>query len=460
MEHDTRILLVEDDPHVRHAAAQSLELADLDVSAHATAEAALAELDNGAVDGVAVIVSDVRLPGIDGFALLDRARERDPDLPVILITGHGDVAMAVSAMKGGAYDFIEKPFSSERLREAVARAGAQRGLILENRRLRRELAQRRATGSLPLIGTSAAMEKVRRLVSNVAATDAPVLIVGDTGTGKESVARHLHDLSVRHDKPFVALNCGAVPETVFESELFGYEAGAFTGAAKRRVGKLEYASGGTLFLDEIESMPLALQVKLLRVLQDGVLDRLGSNQSVKIDVRIVAAAKGDMLALVESGVFRRDLLYRLNVVTVAMPTLAERRDDILPLFEYFVADAAIRYQRAAPELGAARRGALLAAPWLGNVRELRNAADRFVLGVDEALDAAAMPIDDGSAPSLKDRVERFEKGAIADALAQCKGSVSAAAERLQLPKATLYEKIKRYALHGRPDSVDEGRASI
>lgn len=449
------VLLIEDDEHVRRAAAQSLELADFSVDPHVSAESALTRMmDDAAAAQVGAVVSDVRLPGIDGLELLGRLRARDPDLPVILITGHGDVAMAVTAMRGGAYDFIEKPFSSERLRDTVARALSQRALLCENRVLRKQLAQRSVGRSPPLIGVSPAIERVRKLIANVAPTDAPVLINGDTGAGKELVARHLHDASPRADKPFVALNCGAVPEPVFESELFGYEAGAFTGAAKRRVGKLEYASGGTLFLDEIESMPLALQVKLLRVLQDGVLERLGSNQSVKVDVRIVAAAKGDMLRMVEAGQFRRDLLYRLNVVTVMVPTLSERRQDILPLFEHFVADAAIRYQRVAPPLGEARRLALLEHGWPGNVRELRNAADRFVLGIED--DQAGSVDEEGAPRSLKERVERFERATIVDALERSKGSVSAAAEWLQLPKATLYEKLKRYALqHARSEAGGE-----
>jgi two-component system C4-dicarboxylate transport response regulator DctD len=227
--------------------------------------------------------------------------------------------------------------------------------------------------------------------------------------------------------------------------MFGYEPGAFTGAAKRRIGKLEHASGGTLFLDEIESMPLALQVKLLRVLQDGVLERLGSNQPVRVNCRIVAAAKGDMAEHVAAGTFRRDLLYRLNVVTIALPPLEERREDIVPLFEHFLLDAAVRYQRPAPILTDRQRASLMQRDWPGNVRELRNAADRFVLGVAE--DPRVASADDaGESQSLKERVEQFERAVIAQALEQAGGAVVVAADRLQLGKATLYEKMKRYGI--------------
>jgi two-component system C4-dicarboxylate transport response regulator DctD len=249
------------------------------------------------------------------------------------------------------------------------------------------------------------------------------------------------------------VNCGALPEPMFESEMFGYEPGAFTGAAKRRIGKLEHASGGTLFLDEIESMPLALQVKLLRVLQDGVLERLGSNQPIRVDCRIVAAAKGDMTDHVASGTFRRDLLYRLNVVTIALPPLSERREDIVPLFEHFLLDAAVRYQRPAPILTDRQRTNLMQREWPGNVRELRNAADRFVLGVGD--DTVAAPADDALTSitqPLKERVEQFERAVIAEALEQTGGAVAVAADRLQVGKATLYEKIKRYGLAARGES--------
>jgi len=439
-----RVLYIEDDELVRRAGVQSLQLAGFDAAGFANAESALSLIE---ADFAGVVVSDIRLPGMSGLDLLARCHERAPDVPIILVTGHGDISMAVQAMRDGAYDFIEKPFASERLIETVRRALERRVLMLENIALRRELAAQNPLAPR-IIGKSPAIEQVRRLIANVAPTDASVLINGDTGAGKELIARSLHELSPRHDKPFVAVNCGALPEPMFESEMFGYEAGAFTGAAKRRIGKLEHASGGTLFLDEIESMPLSLQVKLLRVLQDGVLERLGSNQPVRADLRVVAAAKGDMSEHVAAGTFRRDLLYRLNVVTISLPPLSERREDIVPLFEHFLLDAAVRYQRPAPLLTERDRMRLAQRAWPGNVRELRNAADRRVLGIPDDLSAAAARGADEALP-LKERVEQYERALIADALQQTSGAVAQAAERLQMAKATLYEKIRRYGLVAR-----------
>lgn len=449
MKHDRQVLVVEDDELVRLSSVQSLQLADFDAIGAGSAEDAIARIERAPIG---VIVSDVRLPGISGLDLLEQCRAQRPDVPVILMTGHGDISMAVNAMRGGAYDFIEKPFASERLVETVRRALEHGQLVLENRALRGALASER-TLTTRLIGRSPALEQVRRLIANVGPTDAPVLINGDTGSGKELIARSLHELSTRRDKPFLAINCAALPDTMFESEMFGYEAGAFTGAAKRRIGKIEHASGGTLFLDEVESMPLALQAKLLRVLQEGTLERLGSNQSIRVDCRVIAAAKGDMERHIESGQFRRDLFYRLNVVTVALPPLAERREDIVPLFESFVLDAAVRYGRAAPVLSPTFANALMRRPWLGNVRELRNAADRFVLGIEDTSDHVATANEEHPGESLKDRVDQFERAIIADTLARCEGVVAIAAERLQLGKATLYEKIKRYGLAGAGDAA-------
>jgi two-component system C4-dicarboxylate transport response regulator DctD len=435
------VLYIEDDALVRRASVQSLQLAGFDVTGHASVESAARSIS---ADFPGVIVSDIRLPGASGLDLLAQCHDRAPDVPVILVTGHGDISMAVQAMRDGAYDFIEKPFASERLIETVRRALERRTLVLENHALRRELAGQN-TVAPRIIGRSPVIEQVRRLIANIAPTDASVLINGDTGAGKELIARSLHELSPRRDKPFIAVNCGALPEPMFESEMFGYEPGAFTGAAKRRIGKLEHASGGTLFLDEIESMPLGLQVKLLRVLQDGVLERLGSNQPIRVNCRVVAAAKGDMQEHVAAGTFRRDLLYRLNVVTIALPPLAERREDIVPLFEHFLLDAAVRYQRPAPILADRQRAGLMQRDWPGNVRELRNAADRLVLGVAE--DPRTASVDEtADTHSLKERVEQFERAVIAQALEETGGAVAVAADRLHLGKATLYEKIKRYGL--------------
>ncbi|GIZ50973.1 sigma-54-dependent transcriptional regulator [Noviherbaspirillum aridicola] len=427
-------LLVEDEQAVRIATAQTLELAGFSVQACASAEEARAWLTP---EFPGVVVSDVRLPGRSGLDLLQEARACDPELPVILLTGHGDVGMAVQAMRAGAYDFIEKPFAAEGLTDAVRRAQDMRRLVLENRRLK--AAWSSDPDMPPLIGHSAAIERVRALIRAVGPSGADVLINGQTGTGKEVVARHLHAASGRRG-PFVAINCGALPESVFESEIFGHEAGAFTSAQKRRIGKLEHANGGTVFLDEIESMPLALQVKLLRVLQERRLERLGSNQPIPIDCRVIAASKADLLALSAQGSFREDLYYRIGVVGIDLPRLADRREDIPLLLGHFIQAAALRYQRPPVEWSPAQMAAWQARDWPGNVRELRNFADRLVLGVEQARPAGA------EEASLPQRVDAYERMLIVEALAAQRGNVAASADALGIPRKTLYDKLRKYQL--------------
>ena len=284
------ILFIDDEEHIRISNRQTLELAGFAVQTFERAEQALTGLSE---QGGSVVVCDIRLPGISGLELLQRVRATDPELPVILISGHGDIEMAVGAIQDGAYDFIEKPFAADRLVESVRRANEKRALMLENRRLRSELLDQSTPGPR-LIGRAPGMQRLRAAIAQVADTNADILILGETGTGKEMVARMLHEQSRRHSRNFVAVNCGAVPEGMIESELFGHEAGAFTSAAERRIGKFEHADGGTLFLDEIESMPVAAQVRLLRVLQERAVERLGSNKLIPLDLRVVAATKVDL----------------------------------------------------------------------------------------------------------------------------------------------------------------------
>ena len=377
-----KALLVEDEAALRLATSQTLELGGFAVQACSSAEEALPLL---LANFAGVVVTDVRLPGLSGLDLLARVAALDAELPVIVVTGHGDVTMAVEAMRAGAYDFIEKPFSSERLMDAVKRAQERRNLVLENRRLRSERAQH---PDMPdLIGRSEAIEHLKVVVRNVAPTGVDILVNGQTGTGKEVMARLIHAASGRKGN-FVAINCGALPESVFESEIFGHEAGAFTGAQKRRIGKLEFANGGTVFLDEIESMPMALQVKLLRVLQERRLERLGGNESVALDCRVVAASKADLLALSAQGLFREDLYYRIGVISIDLPRLRDRREDIPLLLAHFVAEAAQRYQRVMPMWTPEQMAAWQAADWPGNVRELRNFAERLTLGLVPAASIA------------------------------------------------------------------------
>ena len=434
-----QVLYVEDDAVVRKGVRQALELAGLTVLACASAEEALPSL-SPAFRGI--LLSDVRLPGMDGLKLLRLSVERDPTLPVILVTGHGDVSMAVDAMRQGAYDFIEKPFSADLLLEVCRRALDKRRLVLENLDLRRQL-DNRAGIEARVIGHSSAMGKVRQLVLNLAPKAADIIILGETGTGKELIARCLHDFSERSQHPFVALNCGALPESMFESELFGHEEGAFTGAQRQRIGKIEYANGGTLFLDEVESMPLALQVKLLRVLQERKVERLGSNRQIPVNFRVITAAKEDLAALAEQGTFRSDLYYRLNVASLTLPPLRNRREDIPLLFEFFVLQAARRYGQPAPLVGEDLLRSLMAHRWSGNVRELQNVADRFVLGL---LDGSLMPSEAKREASLAEHVDAFERSIIEEALRRHGGNIVDAARSLNIPKKTLYDKLKRFEI--------------
>ncbi|MCO7635793.1 sigma-54 dependent transcriptional regulator [Pseudomonas sp. S 311-6] len=442
------VLLVEDDENVRLGCVQTLQLADIEVEAVASAEQALRRLEAGATPGL--VVTDMRLPGMDGMALLRQLRAQDPELPVILMTGHGDVALAVQAMKDGAHDFIEKPFSPDYLVELVRRAQEHRRLSLEVRALRATL-QNRDTIEARILGESEPMRRVRRLVGGLGDSEADVLIHGETGTGKELVARCLHDASARRHGNFVAINCGGLPEHLFESEIFGHEAGAFTGAGRRRIGRIEHASGGTLFLDEIESMPMSMQVKLLRVLQERTLERLGSNTPVLVDCRVIAATKVDLLALAESGGFRADLYYRLSVATLPLPPLRERREDISILFEHFALQAATRHGRTPLAQDPGRLRSMMAYHWPGNVRELRNAAERCVLGI-----AAGFPpfsadggADDGSTQErpLAQAVAEFERALIVEALRRHDNNLTRASAALQVPKTTLHDKVRKYGLN-------------
>ncbi|ROL78552.1 sigma-54 dependent transcriptional regulator [Pseudomonas vranovensis] len=431
------VMVVDDEASIRTAVEQWLSLSGFNVQLFSRAEECLEQLP-GHFPGV--ILSDVRMPGMDGLQLLEQLQASDADLPVILLTGHGDVPMAVEAMRNGAYDFLEKPFSPEALLGSLRRALEKRQLVLENRRLH-EQADFKVRLEANLLGVSQGMQQLRKQVLDLASLPVNVLLRGETGSGKEQVARCLHDFGPRAGKPFVALNCAAIPEQLFEAELFGHESGAFTGAQGKRIGKLEYANGGTVFLDEIESMPLAQQAKLLRVLQEQKLERLGANQSISVDLRIIAATKPDLLEEARAGRFREDLAYRLNVAELRLAPLRERREDIPLLFNHFARLAAERVGRNAPLLSGAHLGKLLGHDWPGNVRELANAAERHALGLGEP---AAAPIEAGQ--SLAAQQEAFEAQCLRAALSRHKGEIKAVMEELQLPRRTLNEKMQRHGL--------------
>jgi two-component system C4-dicarboxylate transport response regulator DctD len=437
----TRVLFVDDETEVRRSAAEWLTLSGFSVETAADVAEAKTRLAGGAAD---IVVTDIRMPGEDGLALLHHVTQSHAGIPVILLTGHGDVSMAVSAMRDGAYDFLEKPYDADHLVAVLRNAGEKSRLSRELARLRAQLAG--ASGlDRRMVGESAVMQRMKDRLMQLAGLDIDVLIRGETGTGKEIAARLLHDLGPRADKPFVAINCAAIPETIFESELFGHAKGAFTGADSAREGRLVYASGGTVFLDEIESMPLALQTRLLRVIQEREVEVLGRNAPLPLDVRFVAATKSDLKALGEKGEFRSDLYYRLAASEIDLPPLRERGNDVIALFGHFAAEEAARSGLSPRPVPEAVLSALLAHDWPGNVRELKSLAARFALGLTDGVPGRADTRED-DAPGLAETMARIESGIIRRALKEAGGNQAEAARRLQIPRRTLGEKIARLGI--------------
>ncbi|MCW1934287.1 sigma-54-dependent transcriptional regulator [Pararhodobacter zhoushanensis] len=437
-----RILLVDDDPDLRLSTAQSLDLAGFDVTDTDQPEDVPALIGFG-FNGI--VVTDIRMPKLDGISLMNQIHAIDREVPVILITGHSDVQLAVRAMREGAHDFIEKPFSGSQLAETCARALDYRRLVLENRVLRAAAGQKDDLEQR-LVGRSNVMIDLRRRMRTIGPAETDVLITGETGTGKEIVARALHDLSARAAKPFIAIDCAALPEAQIESELFGHEPGAFPGAMRARYGRFEHARGGTVLLDDIGSMPLAVQGKLLRVIQERTIQPLGSNEVRPVDIRFIATSRSPLEAEVEAGHFRADLFYRLAVVSLTVPPLTARREDIPLLFARLLAEAAGRH-RVEPTMPApALVEALLGRDWPGNVRELRNAAERSALGL--GIEAPSEQPDSGPAPGsrLSDRVAAFERDEIVRALIASGGTLKQVYESLGLSRKTLYEKMQKLGI--------------
>ncbi len=440
-----QVFFIDDDKFIRQSTTQSLEMAGFGVESFAEAEAVLGHID---YDCDRVVISDIKMPRLSGLELLQRIKEIDPGIPVILITGQGDIAMAVQAMRDGAYDFIEKPFAVDNLIEVIRKAQDKRLLVLENRNLKKELELQNAPGQR-IIGNSAPIQQLRTQITRLADTGADILLQGETGTGKDLVARNLHEISNRRKSPFVAINCGALPENIIESELFGHAVGAFTGASKARVGKFEYANRGTIFLDEIESMALDLQVKLLRVLQEREVEPLGSNRQIALDIRVIAATKVDLKQACAQGRFREDLYYRLNVITLKLPALRDRVEDIPLLFHHYALIAAARHECDLPEFDPQQYQQLLIYQWPGNIRELKNAAERFVLlgeSTEQNLGDVIHARSGNDSANLHDSVEWFEKSFIEQALENCGGSINATVERLGTPRKTLYDKMRKYGI--------------
>ncbi|EKO3785552.1 sigma-54-dependent Fis family transcriptional regulator [Vibrio harveyi] len=437
-----KIALIEDDDIVRQATSQWLQLAGFDVTAFSLGEEGKAAILSQEFDA---IVSDVRLPDTDGLSILESLIANHIPTPVILITGHGDVDMAVGALQNGAFDFIEKPFQPERLSQRVTDA-VESYRAQTSTQDRQEYLSSVSGLEEVLIGRSRVMQQLREQVAKLARIDTNVIIYGETGCGKELVATSLHNESQRRPHHFVPINCGAIPENLFESELFGHEAGAFTGAGKKRIGKLEYADKGTLFFDEIESMPLSMQVKVLRSLQEHTVERVGGNQQISVDLRVIAAAKED---LNDHDEFRQDLYYRLNVAQIYLPPLREREEDALILFEHF----ALKSNPGSRPLSEADRKAILAYAWPGNVRELRNVAMRFALdetvSVMEILSSrpSSTTEETQAGVPLAIQLHNFERKVLHDSLVRHQGRITDVMVELDLPRRTLNQKMQKFGLN-------------
>ena len=441
------VLFVDDEEHIRLAAEQAFELNNMTAELFESGLDALARLDEH-LD--AVVVTDVKMPKMDGLDLLKSIREIDPDFPVILVTGHGDIPMAVDSMRTGAYDFIEKPFSQKHLIQTVKRAQEKRRLTLEVRSLKASQEGRRTLESA-LPGKSQAIEKLKSKVKMLAELEADVLIVGDTGTGKDTVAKLLHDLSPRKNAEFVSINCAAIPKDLLELELFGHEAGAFRSATTSRYGKFEYARGGTVFLDAVEMLPIDTQAKLLHAIDKRSITRLGSNQAIELDVRFLTASHLDLKDLIAKEQFRSDLYYRLAKADLVLPDLDERREDIPFLFQKFVVEAGVRHNKEAPAIPSELLTQVATAKWPGNLRELNIAAERFVLGIDVELGQEPAKAQNGK--SLSEMIAEQERAIIASVLAAHKGSLKETYETLQVSRKALYEKMQKLDLR-REDFVE------
>lgn len=442
------VLFVDDDAQVRAANVQLLELAEISVRAVGDAESALAMLDR---DFSGVVVTDIRMPRIDGLQLFARVRAIDPEIPVILITGHADVPMTVNALQQGAFDFLTKPFAVDQFANSIRKALAMRRLVLDNRRLNTVVDE----GDSPLIGESPAMSRVRDLIVQLARADVDVLVEGETGTGKELVALMLHRQGPRRRRPFIAVNCGALPNNLAEIELFGHAHGALAAYRADRIGRVEASHNGTLFLDEIDGTDQGVQATLLRFLEEREILPIGATEPRMLNLRVLAAAKSDLADAVRDGRFRQDLYYRLNVVRLRLPPLRERRVDIVPLFSHFVDAAKRKVGVSSFTMDDFVRRRLLEHDWPGNVRELRNFALQAVLGLSDA--AERVPPDDTSSVSLAQRIERFEAMAIREALVASRGEIAPTMQILGLPRKTLYDKLTRHGIEPRMYRKDIGQ---
>jgi two-component system nitrogen regulation response regulator NtrX len=454
------ILVVDDEPGVRSSISGVLKDEGFDVDAVGTGEECLERANGEAFD---VIVLDIWLPGLDGLTTLQRLRERQIDSQVVIISGHGNIESAVRAIKMGAFDFIEKPLSLEKTVLVIRNALRQRDLEAENRVLRAKVDRQQ---QYTMVGESPAMLRLREQVALAAPTNGRVLILGDNGTGKELVARTIHNTSRRKSGPFIEVNCAAIPEELIESELFGHVRGAFTGAVADKPGRFEQANTGTIFLDEIADMSLKTQAKVLRVLQEQVMERVGGTQRIKVDVRVLAATNKDLVEEIRAGRFREDLYFRLNVVPIFVPSLRQRQDDIAPLADHFMALLAAEYGRRPKRLAPEAAARLRQYSWPGNVRELRNVIERLIimvsgdtitaqdlgfLGRDGADGVAAAEPGPGPLRPLSEARDEFEKDYILQTLAAQQGNMSRTAEVLGVERSNLYKKLRAFGVTPRSE---------
>jgi len=437
-----RVLVVDDEEGIREFLAEVLAGEGLQVTEAESGEAAAALVERRSFH---LLVTDLRMPGMDGMALLRRARAIAPEMEVVVLTAHGTVESAVEAMKLGAFDYLTKPLSSPTELRLVAERALERRRLREHR-----LSQQPAETAGEFVAEDPAMRSVVTLLSKVAPTPASVLLAGESGTGKEVAARYVHAHSPRADGPFVAVNCAAVSPQLIESEMFGHERGAFTGAASRRRGRFELADGGTLFLDEVAELPASLQAKLLRVLQERSFERVGGSRTIEVDVRLVAATNRDLAAEIEAGAFREDLYHRLAVFPVRMPPLRERPDDVEPLAEHLLGRIGRELGRPGLSLDPDARRQLRHRAWPGNVRELSNALERAAIVADgdviQPTDLALGPQSPQGRPGLTGTLKELEQEAIRQTLAETGGHRKRAAERLGIGLRTLYDKLKEYDL--------------
>ncbi len=464
-----RILVVDDEDAIRRSLAMMFEFEGFDCETASSGPEAVQIIERAEID---LVILDVKMAGLDGLETLRLMRERAKDVPVIMLSGHGTVKTAVEATRLGAFDFLEKPPETEKLLVAARNALEKRRLVIENRRLRLE-----TNGPSDLVGNSAAIQQVFARIKRAAPTHATVLIRGESGVGKELVAREVHRLSARSDEPYVSVNCAAIPEELIESELFGHEKGSFTGATERQIGKFEMAHKGTIFLDEIGDMSARAQAKVLRVLQEGEVERIGSQKTIKVEVRVIAATNKNLEQAITEGTFREDLFFRLSVIDIEVPPLRGRLEDIPAMASHFVARAAalhgVAVKRISPDFAAALQGR----EWRGNVRELRNVIDRLMILVDDdtlraehlegmaqrkpALGLAAAPTaappDTASLPlpqgSLRDFKEGSERAFIVSKLRENAWNISATAQAIDTPRSNLYKKLEQYGISEEADGL-------